>query len=77
MSDLRQVISFTIHNPAAPNVRCSVLHRHDQRCEQPAAWATVQDLDGSNYRMTAFCEQHWQMHLHSAADLGTTPVFSV
>ena len=60
-----QVISFTIHNPAAPNVRCSVLYRYDDRCTHDAVWAVVSNLDGSNYRMTAFCPEHWAMHQRS------------
>ena len=56
-----QVISFTMHNPAAPNVRCSMLQRYDGRCKRDAVWAVVRDLDGSNYRMTAYCAEHWTL----------------
>lgn len=43
-------------------IRCSVLFRYDNRCREEATTGIVRELDGSNYRLTAYCPDHWQAH---------------
>ena len=64
----KQLISFEIHNPHAPNVRCSVTRMDGQRCGEQAYWGVVEPIEGVLYRLTAYCLFHSKsVALESAA----------
>lgn len=58
-------------------IRCSVLFRYDTRCTKEGTTGVVQELDGSTYRLTAFCPDHWQAYQRGQASrrqpAGETP----
>lgn len=44
-----------------PMVRCCVHYPDAGHCDEPATWGEISWLDEGGYRLTAYCDHHWDI----------------